>query len=186
MNQFERISNGMHKVWWIPMITGIIAIALGVWCFCSPESSLSVFAYIFSAGLIVAGCMNICYAGMNWRLHTNWGWSLVLGILELVCGAWLFALPAETLAVAFAYAAGFWLLVVAINSIGEASYFSRYSVAWTIWMVLLLLATIVFAIYFLLNPIFGGLVGWMWIGFSLIFFGIWRIALAFKIRRLRL
>lgn len=183
MNEIEKIENAYHKIWWVPMITGIIAIGLGIWCFCSPESSLAVFAYVFSAGLIVAGCLNLGYAFANTRLHTNWGWSLVLGILEIVCGIWLFSMPAETLAVSFAYAAGIWMLVVAINSIGEASYFARYNAGWSIWMIILLVATIGCAVYFLFNPIFGGIVGWMWIGFSLVFFGIWRISLAAKIRR---
>lgn len=164
------------------MITGLIAIALGVWCFCSPEESLTVFAYVFAGCLIFAGGWNLGYAFSNTRLHTNWGWSLVLGILEIVCGWWLWSLPAETLAVAFAYAAGFWMLVVAINAIGEASYFSRYSRGWSIWMIILLIFVIGFTIYFLFNPIFGGLVGWMYIGFSLVFFGVWRICLACKLR----
>ncbi len=178
----ERNYTGLHKIWWVPLITGLIAIGLGVWCFCSPETSLAVFAYVFAGALIFAGILNFCYSISNRRLHTNWGWSLVLGLLEVICGAWLFAMPAETLAVSFAYAAGIWLLVVAINSLGEVSYFSRNNVAWTIWMVLLLIASIVFVIYFLFNPLFGGLVGWMWIGFSLLFFGVWRIALALKLR----
>lgn len=178
----EKFTKGIHKIWWAPLITGIIAIGLGIWCFCSPEASLAVFAYIFAGGLIFAGCLNIGYSIANSRLGTNWGWSLVLGILEIVCGIWLFSMPAQTLAISFAYAAGIWMLVVAINSIGEASYFSRYSGAWTVWMIILLIATIAFAAYFLFNPLWGGIVGWMWIGFSLVFFGIWRIALAFKIR----
>ncbi len=182
MENTHKFTKGIHKVWWIPMITGIIAIGLGIWCFCSPESSLAVFAYVFAAGLIIAGCMNLGYSTANARLRSNWGWSMVLGLLELICGIWLFSMPAETLAVAFAYAAGIWMLVVAINSIGEASYFSRYSAGWSIWMIILLVCTILFAVWFLFNPVFGGLVGWMYIGFSLVFFGVWRICLAFKLR----
>ena len=182
MNNTEKIRNGIHKIWWAPMITGIIAILLGIWCFCSPESSLATFAYIFSGCLIVAGILNLSYSMSNRQLHTNWGWSLVLGILEIVCGIWLFSMPAETLAIAFAYAAGIWMLVAAINSIGEAAYFSKYNGAWTVWMIILLVATVGFVLYFLFNPIFGMAAGWMWIGISLLLFGIWRIALAFKIR----
>lgn len=182
MSNVEKFSKGIHLIWWAPLITGIIAIGLGIWCFCSPESSLTVFAYVFSAGLVFAGCLNIGYSIANTRLNSNWGWSLVLGILELICGVWLFSLPAAMLAVSFAYAAGIWMLVVAINSIGEASYFSRYSSGWTVWMILLLVASIACAVYFIFNPLYGGIVGWMWIGLSLLFFGVWRIALAFKLR----
>lgn len=171
-----------HRIWWVPLITGIVAIGLGIWCFCSPESSLTVFAYIFSACLIVAGCLNLAYSMLNARLHTNWGWSLVLGLLEIVCGVWLFATPAPMLAASFAYAAGIWMLVVSINSIGEASYFSRVSPAWTVWMVLLLIATIFFVCWFLFNPLVGGVVGWLWIGISLITFGLWRVFLSFRLK----
>ncbi len=74
------------------------------------------------------------------------------------------------------------MLVVAINGIGEAAFFSRYSTAWTVWMIILLVATIFCAGYFLFNPVMSGIMGWFWIGFSLIFFGIWRIALSFRLR----
>lgn len=182
MNDIEKIKNGIHKIWWVPLITGILAIILGVWCFCSPETSLSSFAYFFIGCLLAAGCLNISYALFNYKLPTNWGWSLVLGILELVCGFWLFAVPAPTLAIAFAYTAGIWMLVVSINSIGEAISFHSYGTAWSVIMIILLIATIGFVVYFLINPILGFAIGWLWIGISLILFGIWRIALAFKVR----
>lgn len=182
MNTVEQFTKGIHRVWWVPLITGLVAIALGVWCFCRPEASLSIFGYVFSGCLIFAGCLNIGYSMVNTRLHSNWGWSLVLGILEVICGVWLFSLSPEAMAISFAYAAGIWMLVVAINSIGEATYFSRYGVGWTIWMIILLVATIFFAAYFLFIPFYGGLVGWIWIGVSLLCFGVWRIALAFRLR----
>lgn len=180
----DTIRNGIHRLWWVPLLTGIAALALGIWCMMSPATSLPVFAYVFAGCIVVAGILNLSYAIFNAHLRTNWGWSLALGLLELICGIWMFTLPAETLAVAFAYAMGIWVIVVAINGISEAAFFSRYSAAWTVWMVILLVATIIFGFYFIVNPLFGGVAGWLWIGISLIFFGVWRIALAFKIRSL--
>lgn len=183
-NPIEKIKNGMHKIWWVPLITGLLSIGLGVWCFCSPETSLSAFAYFFIGCLLGAGCLNITYAISNRRMQTNWGWSLVLGLLEIICGFWLFTMPESTLAIAFAYTAGIWMLVVAINSIGEAAHFSRDNAAWSICMIILLAIAIGFVVYFLVNPLYGMAVGWIWIGISLLLFGVWRIALAFKIRTL--
>lgn len=180
----DTIKKGIHRLWWVPLLTGLVALGFGIWCFMSPEESLIVFAYIFSAAIVGAGVLNLCYAFFNSHLHTNWGWSLALGLLELVCGIWMFTLPADTLAAAFAYAMGIWVIVIAINGISEAAYFSRYSAAWTVWMIILLVATVIFGFYFIVNPLFGGVAGWLWIGMSLIFFGVWRISLAFKIRSL--
>lgn len=182
MNNNSSVENRLHRVWWIPLITGLLAIGFGIWCFCSPETSLPVFAYTFSICIVVAGFMNIFYSLMNVRARTNWGWSLALGILEVLCGGWMFTWSPETLAVAFCFGVGVWVLFAAINGIAEAAYFSRYSTAWTVWMILLLVGTIIFGFYFLSNPLFGGVAGWLWIGFSLILFGLWRISLAFKIR----
>ena len=182
MRNITDFGGRLHRVWWVPLITGIIAITFGIWCFLSPQSSLPVFAYIFSTGIIVAGFLNLCYAFLNTGLHTNWGWSLALGIIEILCGGWMLTLTPETLAVVFAYAAGIWVLFAAINGVCEAAFFSRYSRGWTVWMILLLIATILFGIYFLTDPLFGGIAGWMWIGISLLCFGIWRIALSLKIR----
>ncbi len=182
MKNITDFNGRTHRLWWVPLITGIIAIIFSAWCFLSPATSLSVFAYIFAIGIIVAGFLNLFYACFNTRLHSNWGWSLALGLLEILCGGWLLTLPADTLAVTFAYAVGIWILFAAINAICEAAYFSRYSRAWTVWMILLLVATIFFGFYFLADPLFGGVAGWLWVGCSLLLFGIWRIALALKIR----
>lgn len=184
MTDYNTISRRIHRIWWVPMITGLIAIGFGVWCFLSPVTSLPVFAYIFCAGMLLAGCLNISYSFMNTRVNTNWGWSLALGLLEIVCGVWLLCLPESLLTVAFVYAMGIWMIVAAINSIGEAAYFSRYSLGWTIWMVLLLIATVFFCLFFIASPLFGEIAGWVWIGVSLELFGIWRIALALKLKSL--
>ncbi|MCM1378408.1 MAG: DUF308 domain-containing protein [Clostridium sp.] len=173
---------GLHRIWWVPLFTGILSLCFGIWCFCAPLSSLTFFAYLFSAGLFLAGCLNIGYAIANAKLATNWGWSLVLGILEIAVAIWLFCTPAPTLANAFAWAAGIWVIIAAINGIGEAVYFSRNSAGWTVVMVILLALSVFFGFFFLFNPVLSGFMGWCWIGCSLITFGIWRIALACKIR----
>ena len=89
------------------------------------------------------------------------------------------------LAVAFMYIIGVWILVVAINGICESFMMSAVSPLWIIWAVLLLLATVVFAIIFLTNPILSGLTEWIWLGISLLTYGAFRITLAFRIKNLK-
>ena len=45
-------------------------------------------------------------------------------------------------------------------------------------MVIVLLATIFLATIFIYNPLVGGVVAWIWLGISLICYGVYRIALA--------
>lgn len=185
MEAITNFENRVHRLWWVPLITGLIGIGLGIWCFLSPTTSLPVFAYAFAGILCFAGLLYLLYAFNNMRLRTNWGWSLAMGLIDLVCGIWLFTLPAAVLVTVFVYAIAIWILIVAINSICEATVMSGGNAFWTVWMVIMLIATIFFAIYFLSSPLLGGVAGWLWLGFSFIFYGAYRIALAFKIKNFR-
>lgn len=183
MGTISEIKSGLHRMWWIPLITGLLSIALGVWCFFSPQTSLPIFAIFFACIMIVAGAMNLGYAFSNRKQNNNWGWALALGLLELICGVWLYTMPTGTLTVVFVYAVGFWLIFSAINAICESAYMSRHGWGWTLWMILLLILTIVFAFYFISDPILGLEAGWLWIGISFITFGVYRMSLAFMLNK---
>lgn len=170
--------------WWIPMITGLLAIGLGIWCLCDPSGSLPVLAYTFAACLVFAGCMNFSFAIMTSNRYSGWGWSIALGILELIGGVWLWCLPMPILIIAFMYIIGIWILVVAINGISEACVMSSVSPGWIIWTILLLLATIAFAIVFVSNPLLSGITEWIWLGICLITYGAYRISFSIRIKQL--
>lgn len=177
-------STRLTRIWWVPLITGLIAIALGIWSLFSPMQSLTAFAFAFAACLCFAGLMNCIYAGFNSKAHSGWGWSLALGLLELVAGVWMFCLPEAMLVQTFVYIIGIWILVAAINSICEASLFAGYSPFWMLLMVIMLIAAVVFAVILLSNPITTGVAVWIWLGISLILFGAYRLTFAFHIRRM--
>lgn len=183
MRAIRNLTVGLTRWWWIPLITGIIYVAFGIWCFVNPVLSIEVMAYIFCAGIILAGVLDIGYALANSSVNLNWGWSLALGLLELFCGIWLCTLPAGTLAMAFIFAVGFWIIIASIMAISEATVMSRFIGGWGVfWMVLLLIATIALACIFLFNPIMGGVAVWLYLGISLITFGVYRICLAFSLK----
>lgn len=173
----------MSRLWWVPLITGLICLGLGIWTLCCPAQSLPILAYTFAGCLIAAGVLNVGYAFIGTGLP-NWGWSLVLGLLELVAGVWMFSLPTLEVTETFIFIIGIWLLVAAINSVGEASMLSVISGWGLVWMILLLIATVFLVVIFLTSPIEGGIVSWLWLGISLITFGVYRICLSFSLRKL--
>lgn len=172
------------KLWWIPMITGLLAVAIGIWCLCSPLSSLTVLAWFFAAAITAAGVMNLGYGIANTAPHSSWGWSLALGLIEIICGIWLFMMPEAQLITVFIYTIGLYLIFVTINAICEAFVLAGYARDWLAWMLIFLFAALVFAIIFLAGPIAGGIAVWLYIGISFIAFGCYRIILAFKLRKL--
>lgn len=185
MRMIRNLTIGITRLWWVPLITGLLFIAFGIWCFVNPAASIETMAYIFCIGMICAGVLDISYSAVNYNAHLNWGWSLAMGLLEIVVGAWLFALPAATLATAFIFAIGIWMIIAAINSICEACFLSAFVGGWgVVWMVLLLFATLILATLFIFNPIMGGVAVWLYLGISLLTYGIYRLTLAFSMKRI--
>ena len=128
--------------------------------------------------------LNFVYAFLNTGKDSGWGWYLALGILELLAGVRLFSLPRIVLVDTFIFVIGIWIIVAAINSICEACVLSSVSPGWMVRMILLLFVTIVFAVLFLSNPVVGGVAVWLYIGISLITFGVFRIVFAVKAKQL--
>lgn len=175
---------GITRFWWIPLITGLLSIAIGVWCLCSPVESLTVLAYFFAGAICVAGLFNLAFAYSNSDRFPGWGWSLGLGILEVVCGIWMIFLPQPLITTVFIYVVGIYLVFAAINAICDACTFYGYSSDWFGWIMAVLLLTLLFAVVFMAGPIAGGIAVWIYIGISFITFGIYRLILSAKIRRI--
>lgn len=176
------LKGGFTRYWWMPILTGIISIAIGIWCLFSPDSSLPVLAYAFAGLVIAAGIVNIAFSLANSQIMPGWGWSLALGLIEILIGIWLFTLPAEMLVITFIYTIGIYLIFVTINAICESCMLNSYSSGMTGWLLALLLVTLAFAVIFLAGPIVGGVAVWLYIGISFITFGCYRIALGAKLR----
>lgn len=174
----------ISKYWWMPLVSGLICIGLGIWTLVAPQYSLPVLAYVFAGCLCLAGIVNLVYSSMMGRYNVHWGWGLVIGILDIVAGVWLFTLSEGMLTQTFMIIIGIWILCVAINSIVEACVMSAYSPGWILLMVLLLAATIVLAIMLLSSPAAGAVTVWLWLAISPITYGCYRIMLASRIKTL--
>lgn len=184
MKNTLKFNNGVTRYWWVPLITGLICIGMGIWLFFQPLLSLEVLAYIFAGCMCAAGLFNCFYGLFTNGVVSNWGWALALGLLELIAGIWLFTLPAAVLTQAFIITVGVWMLVVCVNAICESAVMSAYSPAWIGWMICMLIAAVFLTIIFLGNPIIGATAVWWYLGISFCLFGIYRIALACKIKKI--
>lgn len=176
---------GIKSLWWVPMLTGLISIVLGIWTFAQPASAMIVLAYAFAIGLVIAGILNFGYAIAVSRYTPGWGWSLALAIIEAIVGFWLLAMPEIQVVGTFVFVVGFFIIIAAINALCESFALSMYSFWWVLWSIILLVATIVMGIVFLSNPIGGGVVVWFWIAMSFITFGVYRLMYASRLRALR-
>lgn len=175
---------GLNRLWWLPLISGLIFIGFGIWCLCDPAPSLTLLAYIFAGGLGAVGIFNVVYGLCNTGSYHGWGWALACGILEILVSIWLFFLPPEILTPAFIWGIGIYIIIMAIWAICESFMVSRYASFWGGWLFLFLLVALFFACIFVLGPIGAGIAGWLYIGISFISYGIYRVLFALKISRI--
>lgn len=191
----------LSRLWWLPCLSGLVFIGLGVWCLCAPVDFLDVMAYIFAGVFGAIGLISLFYGICTYNTNPNWGWSVAGGIVEILFCIFLFFLPQPFLAYVFVYGVGLYVIFMAIYSFFEYFMVSRSNGFWFFWSILFCLAAIAFAITFIVGPGASELVGsttpaalagaaapavigWLWMGISFLSYGAYRIILASRLKAL--
>lgn len=175
--------NGIAKYWWLPLISGIIFIGIGVWCLCDPGQSLPILAYIFAGAIGAVGIFNVIFGCVNVSRYGGWGWTVGAGVVEILFSILLFFIPDSILTFIFVYGIGFYIIFMSIYDFFNNFAMVRYSWGWMCLFLLFLLGAVVFACIFILSPVATAVIGWLSIGISFICYGIFRAMLAFKINK---
>lgn len=177
----RQILKSMTRYWWLPILTGLLAVGLGIWILCSPDTSLPVLAYTFAVVICAAGFLDITFSILSIGSLTGWGWKLFMGIVEIVCGIWLIMLPEAQMVAAFIYGVGFYLIFLVLNAISETILFYGTSKVWLATLIAFIVCTLVLALIFLAGPLAGGITVWLYIGIAFITFGFYRTMIGIRI-----
>lgn len=169
------------RYWWMPLITGLLSVGLGIWCLANPAASLPVMAYTFALVICAVGFLNTTFALLSMGSISGWGFKLLVGILEIICGVWMMMMPEATMVTTFIYGIGFYLVFVALNAVCEAILYYGDTKYWLAMLLSFILCTLILAVIFLAGPLAGGIAVWLYIGIAFITFGIYRMLLAIKI-----
>lgn len=172
------------KNWWVSLLIGVVAVALGIWCAVTPLTTLVALTIVFAVAFLVSGISEIVFAVSNQKVLKGWGWTLASGIIDLVFGFILISLPVEAIALVLTYFVGFWIMFQSIWAIGTSVELQRNNVRGWGWLLALAIAGVIMSIIFILSPVFTtGFIIWI-ISLSIIIYGIFRIYLGFKLRSL--
>ncbi|MBD5227223.1 MAG: hypothetical protein HDS67_04125 [Bacteroidales bacterium] len=176
---------GITRYWWLPLITGLVCIALGIWAICAPAQSLPVLAMAFAIGLLAVGFFDAIWGFSTVKHNPGWGWDICLAVIDIIAGIWMLTMTPAEMTLTFLYIIGIWLIFAAFNAVGLLFSASLFSTGATILATLLLIGTLFFSFWLIFNPIGLGLMAWIWIGVALLCYGTYRIALAFKLKNFR-
>ena len=170
--------------WWVLALRGLCAIIFGILAFVWPGVTLGVLVLLYGAYALVDGVLAIIAAlskrqgsGLPW-------WALLLeGLLGIAAGLVAFVWPGITaLFLLFLIAA--WAIVTGIFEI-IAAIRLRKEIEGELWLALSGIVSILFGVLLFVRPGAGALtVVWL-IGTYAIFFGIFLLALAFRLKRFK-
>ena len=182
-NILKTVKNSV-KHWYIPLIVGLLFIALGIWTAFSPAESYLSLAIVFIWMFIAGGILEIYFAVANKEELDHWGWELTGGILTLVIGLIMAFNPAISL-VTLPFYVGFVIMFRSIRAISGAIELKKYGVLdWGNLLAMGILG-LIFSFILLWNPVFAGLTIVIWTGLAFMIIGGLAVYFAFKLKKLK-
>ncbi len=172
------------KFWWVSILVGVLAVALGIWSLITPLTTLVALTLVFAITFFVSGIFEIAFALSNKKVLKGWGWTLISGIIDLIFGLILVAMPVEVIALVLTYFVGFWVMFQSIWAIGSAAELQRNGVKGWGWLMALAVLGVIMSFIFIMSPAFttGFIIALVSISF--ISYGFFRIYLGFKLKSL--
>jgi len=179
---FKKVKSAI-KNWWVHLLLGVLFIIMGIWVMSTPISSYLSLSIFFSVLMFISGLSELIFAISNSRNIDGWGWYLTAAIIDFVVGVILISDPAIT-AVILPYFVAFWIMFKGFSAIGVAIEMRHYKVGVWGWMLFFGIVAIIFAFMIIDNPAIGGLSIVYLTAFAFFSIGIFRIALALKLKGL--
>jgi uncharacterized membrane protein HdeD (DUF308 family) len=173
----------LKRHWWVPVIRGIAAIIFGVIAFTHPVMAIATLVLFFGAWVLIDGIFRVVGAIGHHSSDPDWGWHLVIGLLGIIVGLLTFHAPQVTALALVIYIAAWALMVGATEIVFAIKMRSEIKGEWL--LILMGLASIVFAVLLLWNPVAGAAAVIWLIAWYAVVLGILAIFFGFRLRSLR-
>src|SRR5215472_10428431 len=172
----------LKRHWWVPVLRGVAAIIFGVIAFTHPVMAAATLVLFFGAWVLIDGIFRIVGAIGHRSSDPDWGWQLFIGILGIIIGLLTFHAPGVTALALVIYIAA-WALMIGVTEIALAIKMRREITGE--WIVIFMgLASIVFAVLLLWNPV-AGAAALIWIiAWYAVIVGVLAIIFGFRLRSL--
>ena len=167
----------LARNWWALALRGLAAVLFGLLTFLVPGITLVTLVLLFGVYALVDGVFNVI---AFFRVPSHHWALLIEGVIGIIAGIVTFAWPAIT-AIALRYVIAFWAIFTGVFEIIAGIRLRK--VITNEWLLLVLgVLSLVFGILILFAPGVGALAIVLWIGAYACVFGIFLLALAFRLR----
>jgi uncharacterized membrane protein HdeD (DUF308 family) len=174
----DALSEVLADSWWAVGLRGILGILFGLICLLTPGVAVEVFVILFSAYMLVDGVFAIVSGIKAARSGERWGLLILEGIVDLAAGVVAFLWPAITL-VALIWIVAVWAVVSGVLMLSAAFTLNIDHGRW--WLALGGIASVIFGILLVIEPLIGAVVLTLWIGAYALVFGVLLLIVAFQL-----
>ena len=172
----------LKRHWWVPVLRGVAAIIFGVIAFTHPVMAAATLVLFFGAWVLIDGIFRIVGAIGHRDSDPDWGFNLIIGILGVIVGLLTFRAPGITALALVIYIAA-WALMIGATEIALAIKMRR-EIKGEWFLILMGLASIIFAGLLLWNPL-AGAAALIWIiAWYAVIMGVLAIVFGFRLRSL--
>lgn len=161
----------IKKVRRTELILGIIMIIIGLLCIFFPMDSVSVMGIVASAAIMVFGIYEIVEF-FSLPVYFRMGGLLVSGILNLLTGILLLALPSEDMLTVFSFLFAIDILIIGIEEISMSSTVGWIGLGDSGWLLASGIVNILVSLLFFFAPIASILAMGILVGIYLIIGGV--------------
>jgi uncharacterized membrane protein HdeD (DUF308 family) len=174
----DALSEVLADSWWAVGLRGILGILFGLICLLTPGLALEVFVILFAAYMLADGVFAIASGIKAARNGERWGLLILEGMVDLAAGTVAVLWPAITV-VALIWIIAIWAIVSGGLMLAAAFTLKLDHGRW--WLALGGIASLIFGILLVIQPLIGAVVLTMWIGAYALVFGIFLLILAFQL-----
>ena len=174
----DALSEVLADNWWAVGLRGILGIVFGLISLLTPGVAIEVFVILFAAYMLVDGVFAIIGGIKAARNGERWGLLILEGIVDIAAGLVAVVWPAITL-VALIWLIAIWAIVSGALMLGAALTLNIDHGRW--WLALGGIASLIFGILLVIEPLIGAVVLTLWIGAYALVFGIFLLILAFQL-----
>ena len=178
----DAMSEVLAQRWWAVGLRGILAIIFGLICLLTPGIALGAFVIVFAAYMFVDGVFAIISGIRAARSGDTWGLLILEGVVDLAAGVIAILWPAITL-VALIWIVAIWAIVSGALMLAAAFSLNLDYGRW--WLALGGIASTVFGILLVIEPLIGAVVLTLWIGAYALVFGVFLLVLGFQLHSKR-
>lgn len=177
-HEFYNEVKQVGRSWWVFLILGILAFAVGIWMLFDQVIAAVFTSYCFAAYFLLSGIFDFVTVLLHKEDIPAWGWSIALSVIVFGFGVALFCTPLLSAGV-IAYLFAFAIIALGIRFISMFAVMDRTaSKVLVILMGILVAASGVMCIF---NPLAGIMTVTMIEALSMIFAGIGSLIAAYEL-----